>query len=186
MKKGYTLSEVLVVLLVLGIIAAFIIPAVMRTAPERNTLLYKKSFYALQEASSKLINDPAKYPEGVARAGAAGAAGNIQGLYSDYNAQTFCEDLAETMNIIGDFSCNSGGANGLPNFTTTNGVKWWNVGGGSFAAGDAGVGLHKDIHVECSGTEYKIRIFADGRVGTDASWEAENNILKQPFKFRDL
>ena len=65
MKKGYTLSEVLVVLLVLGIIAAFIIPAVMRTAPERNTLLYKKSFYSLQEASSKLINDPAKYPEGV-------------------------------------------------------------------------------------------------------------------------
>lgn len=182
MKKGYTLSEVLVVLLVLGIIAAFIIPAVMRTAPERNTLLYKKSFYSLQEASSKLINDPAKYPEGVELDG-----GNItKGLFSDYDAEKFCENLANTMNIVGDFSCNSGGSNGLPNFTTTNGVKWWNIGGGSFAAGGAGVGLHKDIHVECSGTEYKIRIFADGRVGTDASWEAENNILKQPFKFRDL
>ena len=48
MKKAYTLSEVLVVLLVLGIIAAFIIPAVMRTAPDRSWLLYKKSFQFLQ------------------------------------------------------------------------------------------------------------------------------------------
>ena len=180
MKKGYTLSEVLVVLLVLGIIAAFIIPAVMRTAPERNTLLYKKTFYALQEASSKLINDPAKYPEGVARADATGPAGNIQGLYSDYDARTFCEDLAETMNIIGDASCTGAGANGSPNFTTTNGVIWWNIGGSNFNNGI------KDISVQCSGTEYRIRIFEDGRIGTDASWEVENNILKQPFKFRDL
>lgn len=180
MKKGYTLSEVLVVLLVLGIIAAFIIPAVMRTAPERNTLLYKKTFYSLQEASSKLINDPSMYPIGVPRTGIAPVVDPPKGLFSDYNAQTFCEDLAATLNIIGEPKCSSGGANGSPNFITTNGVIWWNVGGSSFSDGI------KDINVQCSGTEYKIRLYDDGRVGTASEWNTENNILKQPFKFRDL
>ena len=58
MKKGYTLSEVLVVLLVLGIIAAFIIPAVMRTAPERNTLLYKKHFILYKRLLQNLLTIP--------------------------------------------------------------------------------------------------------------------------------
>lgn len=175
MKKGYTLSEVLVVLLVLGIIAAFIIPAVMRTAPERNTLLYKKTFYSLQEASSKLINDPAKYPIGLAKDGKV-----TKGLFSEKDAKSFCEDLANTLNIIGDPSCSGAGSNGSPNFTTTNGVIWWNVGGSAFSEGK------KEIKVQCSGTEYRIKIYEDGRIGTDAAWDTENKILKQPFKFRDL
>jgi len=185
MKKGYTLSEVLVVLLVLGIIAAFIIPAVMRTAPDRAALLYKKSFYSMQEAASKMINNPDLYPIGVTS-----GVTTTKGLFTDYDTTTFCNNLANTFNILKQgtdtASCNNGGAGGAPNFITTNGVKWFNVGGGPFT-GD-GKDAYKDINVECAGTEYKIRIYADGRVGTDGAetWNKENSILKSPFKFRDL
>lgn len=191
MKRAYTLSEVLVVLLVLGIIAAFIIPAVMRTAPDRSALLYKKSFYAMQEAASKMINNPNMYPQGLTNENKPTVWPNLEntptkGDFTDYSVQTFCENLKNTFNIIdeGKASCSSGGAAGAPNFITTNGVVWYNVGGGGFSGSPA----YKDISVQCAGVDYNIRVYSNGRVGTgsDPQWDDENKILKSPFKFRDL
>ena len=41
-----------------------------------------------------------------------------------------------------------------------NGVKWYNVGGTAFGETKDN---YKDIKVECAGTEFKIRIYADDR-----------------------
>ena len=184
MKKAYTLSEVLVVLLVLGIIAAFIIPAVMRTAPDRSALLYKKSFYSMQEATEKMINNQNMYP-----IGATGEAGQqinpTEGNFADFDKKKFCENLANTFNVLETASpktpnCENVGADGAPNFYTTNGVAWYNF-GGSDAFGESVV-----IKVSCAGTEYRIKVWKDGRVTTDSDWTKENTILKAPFKFRDI
>ena len=180
MKKAYTLSEVLVVLLVLGIIAAFIIPAVMRTAPDRSALLYKKSFYAMQEAASKMINNPNMYPQGVQKAGSV-----TQGLFSDGSKKDFCDNLTATFNVLETAdpqtpTCTIVGANGAPNFYTTNGVAWYGFGGGE------SFGENIVVNVNCAGTDYRIKVYKDGKVGTDSNWDNENKVLKQPFKFRDL
>ena len=212
MKKAYTLSEVLVVLLVLGIIAAFIIPAVMRTAPDRASLLYKKTFYSLQEASQKLINDEKLYPEVPTAQDEATRYGFFSGTpadpkYTDYSIY-LCENLARTLNTVGSIQCEQAGSDGAPNFVTTNGVRWWNIGGNSrFQNGDNVLGANYiDISVQCNGTNFNIRIFEDGRVGTGPAggqlniqnnniqngqqggdaYVEENRILSNPFKFRDL
>ena len=216
MKKAYTLSEVLGVLLVLGIIAAFIIPAVMRTAPDRAALLYKKTFYTLQEACQKLINDETLYP---VNPRVEDENGEVQpernGLFTDAPAlagygpteqgKYLCENLARTLNTVGQINCDSAGSDGQPNFTTTNGVRWWNVAGNNFP-GDSGRSKYEDISVQCNGTTFNIRIYNDGKVATGAdgerlwqtgagenehaingdNWARENKILRSPFKFRDL
>lgn len=194
MKKAYTLSEVLVVLLVLGIIAAFIIPAVMRTAPDRSWLLYKKSFYSMQEAASKMINNPDMYPVGYSDSGVEDAKkiypknDPTKGDFSDYSRQKFCENLANTFNVLRDKDektnhetpdCANPGSDANPNFYTTNGVAWYNFGGAS------DFGDMVEMRVVCAGTTYKIKVFKNGQVSTDSAWTEENKILKTPFKFRD-
>ena len=186
MKKGYTLSEVLVVLLVLGIIAAFIIPAVMRTAPDRAQLLYKKSFYATQEAVSEIINDASLYPYDPSSNDP-----ELSGRF--YDAQKFCNELATHLNVINpdDIHCESAGDVNNPNFITTNGVIWYGIGGTNFPEGEDGF---KEINITGNGEGFDIRIYNDGRVTTgpenddknkDHGYTDENKILRNPFRFRD-
>ena len=92
MKKAYTLSEVLVVLGVLGLICAFVLPAVMRSAPDRAALMYRKTFYATQEAAKKIINDTSLYPE---------HDDGTPVLFTDNGGANFCSNFAQKMNISG-------------------------------------------------------------------------------------
>lgn len=61
--KGFTLSEVLIALLVLGIIVAASVPVIMRLAPNKNVAMIKKAYYITESIVSGLINDSYYYPD---------------------------------------------------------------------------------------------------------------------------
>lgn len=65
MKKmnAFTLSEVLIALLVLGIIIAASVPSIMRLSPNKNAAMMKKAYYTTETIVNELINDSNYYPE---------------------------------------------------------------------------------------------------------------------------
>lgn len=62
MKKGFTLSELMVAMAVLGVLCAVVLPMVMNNNPNQNKMMIKKAYYTVSEIVSDLINDEALYP----------------------------------------------------------------------------------------------------------------------------
>jgi len=57
MKKGFTLTEVLITLVVLGALALILIPNFSKIMPDDNVIKYQKAFYTLQEIVNDMVND---------------------------------------------------------------------------------------------------------------------------------
>jgi len=65
MKKlrGFTLTELMIALVVLGILVAVVAPAIMKTRPNKNKMMVKKAYYIAEGVVSDLINNPELYPD---------------------------------------------------------------------------------------------------------------------------
>lgn len=62
-SKGFTLSEILIAMLVLGIIVAASVPVILNLTPNKNAIMMKKAYYATESVVHSLINDPNYYPD---------------------------------------------------------------------------------------------------------------------------
>lgn len=61
-KKGFTLSETLIVLAIMGVIAAISIPILQNNMPDRNKLMIKKSYGVALQAINNIASDEVNYP----------------------------------------------------------------------------------------------------------------------------
>lgn len=61
--KGFTLTELMVAMAVVGILVAVVTPAIMKTRPNKNKMMIKKTFYTTEQIVSTLINDERLYPD---------------------------------------------------------------------------------------------------------------------------
>lgn len=61
--KGFTLTELMIALTVIGIIVAVVTPAIMKSRPNKNKMMVKKTFYTTENIISNLINDENLYPD---------------------------------------------------------------------------------------------------------------------------
>ncbi len=137
-KKGFTLSEVLVTLGVLSVLAAIIIPAVINVTPDTKKVMFKKAYFSLEEAVSKLINDDTNYPELTSFSGGDCKIDDITVQCGFHNTDIagslvpagqdkFCYLLSENLNTIGTVDCatTSVKANSSNwSFSTTDGIRW--------------------------------------------------------------
>lgn len=84
MKKAFTLAELLVVLAVLGVIAAIVTPVVFDAMPNENMIRFKKAYYTFEKAVQTLANDTNLYPEVT--------------VFTNSNQDYFCNNLANLLN----------------------------------------------------------------------------------------
>lgn len=65
MKKfrGFTLTELMVALAVIGIITAIVTPAVMKIKPNKNKMMTKKAYYTTENIVNSLVNNQLFYPD---------------------------------------------------------------------------------------------------------------------------
>lgn len=63
MKKGFTLTELLIALAVLGLLIAILTPIIANLIPDQNALMAKRSYYAIQSLASDMLNNEACYPD---------------------------------------------------------------------------------------------------------------------------
>lgn len=179
MKKGFTLSETLISIAIIGVISAVLIPVLNNVRPDKERILYKKALYTMQNAIATAVNDNTI------------AAANSSAYWADpsVSAQDFCANIASSVNTVGSVNCAGAGSFSEPNFTTVNGSKWWGLGGDKFSL--SGAGANKDITVDVNGSgganavgadQLRMRVRYDGRVTTDPSWTTENEYLGDAMK----
>ena len=60
--KGFTLTELMVAVAVLGVISAIVLPMLLRNNPNQSKMMMKKAYYTTSSIISEMINDSKMYP----------------------------------------------------------------------------------------------------------------------------
>lgn len=132
-KFGFTMSEVMVTLVMLGIIGAILIPMISEAKPDRKKVMFKKAYYSAEKVINELANDSELYPDSTT-VGVIGF-GNTDAVTvagTSYSGNTkFCNLFAQSVNLSSAVNCTtqtitSGSSNpGTGSFTTSDGVTWY-------------------------------------------------------------
>ena len=110
MKKGLSLGEMMVTLIIIGVISALTIPMITQTINNQDKPLFKAAFNNVNSIVNELINDISIYPNG------------------EFSNNTFCDNFVDKVNTIGSIDCTGPSViPGTPNAITTNGMKWYNL-----------------------------------------------------------
>ncbi len=173
-KRAFTLAELMIVLTILGVVAAILTPLVFNSAPDENKLRFKKAYYTLQRTTDAIMNSDT-YPEG-----------DMSKVANP--AKTFCYAFSDMLNTMYDncegtsaLNVNSGSAfiydpsnsttsldtldsyceagsvgdpiNGtasnLPKFITQDGIFWWGFDYDFDAVGTKVNSIRVDYSVVC-------------------------------------
>ena len=181
--KGFTLTELMIALAVLGILVAVVTPAVMKARPNKNKMMIKKTFYTIEHVVSELINDDVLYPDHYTDCHPY-TAGSCRWGFDDKSEVNF-----EGVNYSGDTKfallfrnmLNVKSNDGNYKFTTNDGVEWdlsstqnaWATTATTIAGTGTGV-VKVDVDnngtsIACTNTvedcdTYEVQIFANGKL----------------------
>ncbi len=190
MKKAFTLSEALVTLAIIGVLAAILIPVISTVRPDKDKISYKKALYSMQSAVSNAM-DSTVYS----------IAANSAAYWKDQNIgdEDFCRSVADSLNTAGTINCSNAGYNcdsdlgpkgpggscySSPNFITTDGIRYWGLEGKftdqpdqdsrtiyvdrALSSGELDK-LAKDGSLPDRGLGLKIQVSYDGKIGTPSN-----------------
>ena len=176
-KNGFTLSEVMVTMAILGVLAAVIVSSISAMKPNVEKLMFKKAYRIAEAVVADMISDTSLYPP------------NYEGeslFTSPADGVDFCSEFAKRVNTVDGESCND--SDGNISFTTTDGVEWAMV---SSFSGDL-TRIYIDVNTKDSsndvkgGTEgsdwFTINVTKDGKVSPVQ--QVAKNYLKDPFTTR--
>lgn len=123
MKKAFTLSEALVTLAIIGVLAAILIPVVNNVKPDKDKILYKKALYTLTNAVSEAA-ELIEYEY---------ASGNVAGYWDDPNTadNAFCKRIFRALRATNEHCDIPQGTSTYeePNFITVDGTRYWGLEG---------------------------------------------------------
>ena len=62
-KNGFTLAEILLTMIIIGVVMGLLIRTVARVDPDKDKFLFLKSYHAIEEIIRSSVNDFTKYDE---------------------------------------------------------------------------------------------------------------------------
>lgn len=93
-KGAFTLAELMIVLVVLGVISAILTPILFHAMPDESAVKFKKTQYVLQKAMEETLNSP--------------IFNTADGLLTSSSTTLFCKTFADQLNTIGQINCIDG------------------------------------------------------------------------------
>ena len=196
MKKAFTLSEALITLAIIGVLAAILIPVIDSARPDKDKITYKKAMYSMQGAVSNAM-DSTVYS----------VAANSAAYWQDtmVDADDFCTAVADQLNTAGAVNCSSTSSYESPNFITTDGIRFWGLEGKNWdkECNSSGFCKEREIFVDRAiGTNelravensrgrtgndaygMKIRVRYDGKISTpsDETYDYENDLIENSLQ----
>ncbi len=123
-KYAFTLSEVLITLVLVGIIASILLPALIQNKPDKNKVLFKKAYTTVENIVTELVNDDRLYP---LANGTEGLDNTTSVTVNDtsYSGNTkFCKLFALKLNTIETDDAIQCGADNVA-FTTSDSIQWY-------------------------------------------------------------
>ncbi len=142
-KKGFTLTELLIALGVIGIIVAILVPIIFNLIPDQSVLMAKRAYYSIQTVVSDLINDEGCYPDKTQSAGAdrrvgfddgygyanclkwGGSNDTRQYINSEDAVAKFATLFADKIDLKEGSTTSSSQVLKITNFETKDGMKWY-------------------------------------------------------------
>lgn len=129
-RKGFTLSEVLITLGILGVVAALTIPSLNNIVPSTDKALFRKSYETLQRAVQDMLDDDTIYPDDMTVK--TGDFDYPRGFNYDSaigagTTNKFCYYLVQRLNVTGATACPATTVSTTTTkfATTMDGVDWY-------------------------------------------------------------
>ena len=204
-KKGFTLAETLLTIMIIGVLMALMLRTIIRVNPDKDKILFIKAYHAVETAVSNIINDSTKYnqtylseedrtsgeydlhhdfrdapyPEATVNY----ISGGTQKTKTNISrAAAVCYFMVDQLNTLGDVNCDSN--TGITvgdskvigaNFRTSNGVCFDNWYGVTAAGQVDGV---IDPNCEGASSGYVVRVFKDGKITVPSTSTSNANQSK--------
>ena len=138
MKKAFTIAEAVISAAMLGVLAVVLFPMLQEIQPNKDKTSYNKALYSMQSAVSNVMEDT--YSIAANRLlDSTTSEWKDEDFLKNLTREEFCNAVAENFNVSGKTNCGEGGTYDRPNFVTSDGMRFWNVGGsGNAKFGEAG------------------------------------------------
>ena len=130
MKKAFTIAEAIISAAMLGILAVVLFPMLQDFQPNKDKTSYNKALFSMQSAVSNVMEDTYSIASNRLLDDTA-QQWNDEGFLKNLKRNEFCEAVAGNFNVSGPVNCSSRGDYNNPNFITSDGIRFWNVGGTS-------------------------------------------------------
>ena len=92
--RGFTLSEILIVLVIIGVLSAILIPLAFQSSPDENVMKFKKAHNTLLSVIRELVSSDEYYQNGDLGIRANGA---LIDRTHDGDVEYFCNTIAQVM-----------------------------------------------------------------------------------------
>ena len=146
-RNGFTLSEILIVIGLVGVVSALVMSTLVHNKPNQNKAMYKKAYYIVERNVGAMIMDDDNFPMEVDN-GSKGLAyfdpsadvdSNDPSVRNQKNSGKYlCRTFASMLNRIGASECDSATASSTvagdtvtphlgdhPSFKTSDGISWY-------------------------------------------------------------
>lgn len=130
-KRAFTLAETMVVLVMIGIIAALTTPTLMKLIPNQNKIKFKKAYSNLENIISNMSNDEVDYPSTIMGTNLTNLASvpmgfqNTTAVTSPSSCNKFTYLFLQQANTIGPTKCDPPAKTTTKIGTTTDGIDWY-------------------------------------------------------------
>lgn len=162
--KGFTLAEILIAMLVLGIIIAASVPVILQMTPNKNAVMMKKAYYTTETIVESLINDTTYYPDD-SKGFEDSTVVKIPGTADDCPSATKLQCLfASKLNIKEDLSTICTTAPPNPIIVTTMDGMSWNLSGLSNSSADG------SLSIDVDGADNGVAAYFGGACPNSESW----------------
>lgn len=111
-RAAFTLAEVLVSLMVIGVIGAIVIPSLSNNRPKENKIMYRKAYGVISKAVTSMMETTYTTDKGIA----------------EKSNEDFCKNFLKYLNVTSSNEANCAGTNTqtMDMFAqTTDGMKWY-------------------------------------------------------------
>lgn len=205
MKKAFTITEAIISAAMLGVVAAIVLPMINDFQPNKDKTAYNKALYSMQSAVSNVMDNTFEIAANM------GSAYEPSKHLQNLTREQACNAFAENFNTTGSINCGVNGSYEEPNFITTDGMRFWDIGGSGPFASENGktsqiIKMDRELKqadrnkrekapVQGDGSKggegLKIAIRRDGKVytpensETDPYWAYENYLIKEAMSLNN-